>query len=38
MSRFPPSVKIVVGPGFKESLLPGYPANPNSNILESDYE
>ncbi|KAE9973626.1 hypothetical protein EG328_004297 [Venturia inaequalis] len=37
MSKFPPSVNIVVGPGFKENLLPGYPSNPESALLESDY-
>ncbi|KAL3473164.1 beta-lactamase-like protein [Aspergillus californicus] len=37
MSRFPSSVKLVVGPGFKENLLPGYPSNPDSPLLESDY-
>jgi hypothetical protein len=26
-----------VGPGFKEAFLPGYPSNPKSQILESDY-
>ncbi|KAL3422832.1 metallo-beta-lactamase superfamily protein [Phlyctema vagabunda] len=37
MSKFPSSVNIVVGPGFKEKLLPGYPANPDSALLETDY-
>jgi hypothetical protein len=37
MSKFPSSVKIVVGPGFTKNLLPGYPANPDSTLLESDY-
>ena len=38
MSRFPSSTKIIVGEGFKANLLPGYPANPKSPLLESDYE
>lgn len=38
MSRFPSSVKLVVGPGFKRNLLPGYPSNPDSPLLETDYE
>ncbi|KAH6661890.1 beta-lactamase-like protein [Halenospora varia] len=38
MSKFPNSVKIIVGPGFKEHILPGYPSNPNSTLLETDYK
>jgi glyoxylase-like metal-dependent hydrolase (beta-lactamase superfamily II) len=38
MSKFPASTRIVVGQGFKANLLPGYPANPNSPLLESDYD
>jgi hypothetical protein len=38
MSKFPPSADIVVGPGFKENLLPGYPSNPESALLETDYK
>lgn len=29
---------LLVGPGFKNALVPGYPANPDSPILESAYE
>ncbi|KAF2854210.1 Metallo-hydrolase/oxidoreductase [Plenodomus tracheiphilus IPT5] len=36
-SSFPHSVDLVVGAGFKEAMLPGYPANPDSPIRESDY-
>ncbi|PLB51438.1 Metallo-hydrolase/oxidoreductase [Aspergillus steynii IBT 23096] len=36
-STFPASTDLIVGPGFKEALLPGAPANPDSPILESDY-
>lgn len=36
-SKWPAEVKIVVGEGFKKAMLPGYPANPKSLILESDY-
>ncbi|KAB2573350.1 Cytochrome P450 monooxygenase andK [Lasiodiplodia theobromae] len=38
MSRFPSSTNIVVGAGFLEKLTPGYPVNPNSLLLESDYQ
>jgi hypothetical protein len=31
------SIKIGVGPGFKENLLAGYPADPDSALLESEY-
>ena len=35
-SQFPNSAEIVVGPGFKENFLPGYPVNPNSPMLDLD--
>ncbi|KAL2144222.1 hypothetical protein VTI28DRAFT_9433 [Corynascus sepedonium] len=35
-NTFPPSTSLIVGPGFKATMLPGYPANPDSPILESD--
>lgn len=37
-STFPGSTALVVGPGFKEALLPGYPADPKGRIRETDYE
>ncbi|KAK4463683.1 beta-lactamase-like protein [Cladorrhinum samala] len=37
-SRFDPETKLIVGPGFSEAMLPGYPANPESTILQTDYE
>jgi glyoxylase-like metal-dependent hydrolase (beta-lactamase superfamily II) len=37
-STFDRHTNLVVGPGFKESFMPGYPLNPESPILESDYE
>ncbi|KAL9612333.1 MAG: hypothetical protein Q9167_003066 [Letrouitia subvulpina] len=37
-STFPPSTDLIVGPGFKKAILPGWPANPDSPIRESDYE
>ncbi|KAL6229996.1 beta-lactamase-like protein [Aspergillus navahoensis] len=36
-STFPSSTDLIAGPGFKEAMLPGYPANPDSPIPESDY-
>lgn len=36
-STFDPDTALIVGPGFKENFLPGYPANPDSTILEKDY-
>lgn len=35
---FPSTTDLIVGPGFKETILPGYPKNPKAQILESDYE
>lgn len=37
-STFPTSTSLIVGPGFKEAFLPGYPAGENSAVLESDYK
>jgi glyoxylase-like metal-dependent hydrolase (beta-lactamase superfamily II) len=37
-STFPPSTELVVGPGFKNAHLPGYPENPNATLLNTDYE
>ncbi|KAF2463901.1 Metallo-hydrolase/oxidoreductase [Lindgomyces ingoldianus] len=36
-SSFPASTDLIVGAGFKEAMLPGYPKNPDSPIRESDY-
>lgn len=36
-STFPNTTDLVVGPGFKDAMLPGAPTNPGSPILESDY-
>lgn len=36
-STFPPTTDLVVGPGFKDAMLPGAPTNPESPLLESDY-
>ncbi|CAO2657469.1 Nn.00g035950.m01.CDS01 [Neocucurbitaria sp. VM-36] len=36
-SSFPNHVDLVVGQGFQDAMLPGYPANPDSPIQESDY-
>lgn len=35
---FPPSTQLVVGPGFKEAHLPGYPTNKESPLLQHDFE
>ena len=37
-STFPASTDLVVGPGFKDAMLPGWPANPDAVVRESDYE
>lgn len=36
--EFPKSTALLVGPGFKDAKLPGYPSNADSSLLESDYE
>ena len=37
-STFPASTDLIVGPGFKQAFVPGYPANPEAPILEQNYE
>lgn len=37
-SAFPNTTSLIVGPGFAEHFIPGYPANPNGLVLQSDYE
>jgi len=37
-STFPHSTEVVVGPGFKDAYLPGYPKNKDSALLEKDFE
>ncbi|KAK3309423.1 beta-lactamase-like protein [Chaetomium strumarium] len=36
-NRFASDIPLIVSPGFKEKMLPGYPANPQSPLLESDF-
>ncbi|KAF2093539.1 hypothetical protein NA57DRAFT_47988 [Rhizodiscina lignyota] len=36
-STFPSSTDLVVGPGFKVALLPGYPAKEDSPVREKDF-
>lgn len=38
ISTFPSSTALVVGPGFKEAFIPGYPINPDGMMQVSDYE
>ncbi|CAI6340833.1 unnamed protein product [Periconia digitata] len=35
MSIFPPSTNLVVGPGFKDRYVPGYPTNATGEVPES---
>lgn len=36
-SKFPSKAEIIVGPGFKQSFMPGYPKNEKSPMLETDF-
>lgn len=36
-STFPSTTKLIVGEGFGEAYLPGYPQDPNGHVLESDF-
>ncbi|PWN45275.1 hypothetical protein IE81DRAFT_320459 [Ceraceosorus guamensis] len=35
---FPPHVSLIVGPGFKSAILPGYPADPESPTVSAMWE
>ena len=36
-SLFPPSTNVVVGPGFTKRFMPGYPTDPEADMLDSDF-
>jgi glyoxylase-like metal-dependent hydrolase (beta-lactamase superfamily II) len=36
-STFPTTTALIVGPGTRANFLLGYPVDPTSHILESDY-
>ncbi|KAK0610765.1 beta-lactamase-like protein [Immersiella caudata] len=38
VATFPPTTEIVVGPGFSNAYLPGYPTNPNSTLMDRYFE
>lgn len=38
ISALPKSVDLIVGPGFKNEFLPGYPSNEKSPFWESDFK
>ncbi|KAF2097140.1 hypothetical protein NA57DRAFT_66817 [Rhizodiscina lignyota] len=37
-SLFPKSAELIVGPGFKKNFMPGYPAQEDAHLLETDFE
>jgi len=38
ITTFPSTTDLVIGPGFKGQYLPGYPTNPDSPLLDADFE
>jgi hypothetical protein len=38
ISALPKSIDLIVGPGFKNEFLPGYPSNEKSPFWESDFK
>ena len=38
IQRYPKSTSIVVGAGFKESILPGYPIREDAPLYQADFE
>lgn len=37
LSALPKEVEVIVGPGFKEAQMPGYPSNASSSFHEADF-
>lgn len=37
-NHFPPTTKLIFGPGVKEEFMPAYPTNPNAPLRDSDFE
>jgi glyoxylase-like metal-dependent hydrolase (beta-lactamase superfamily II) len=37
-SKFPTSTQLVVGPGFKETYLPGYPDDPDGKVMSDAFK
>jgi len=37
-ATFPPSTHLVVGPGYPDAHMPGYPQNPDSTLMQTDFE
>ncbi|GAD93957.1 hypothetical protein MYCGRDRAFT_67907 [Paecilomyces variotii No. 5] len=35
---FPHATKLITGPGVRDAFLPGFPANPESPLVEADFE
>jgi len=35
---FPSSTSLIVGPGFRENCMPGYPSNPAAPLLDADFD
>lgn len=38
MATFPPSTRLIVGPGFKENFMPGWTVDPDAQTAQSDFE
>lgn len=38
LSQFPSTTEVVVGTGFKNAYLPGWPVDPESSLIEDDWK
>jgi glyoxylase-like metal-dependent hydrolase (beta-lactamase superfamily II) len=38
LSQFPSTTEVVVGPGFKNAYLPGWPVNSQSSLIDDDWK
>ncbi|KAK3706182.1 hypothetical protein LTR37_012883 [Vermiconidia calcicola] len=36
--KFPSSVEVVVGPGFSNEFMPGYPTSPHAALLDANFD
>lgn len=38
LTQFPVTSRVVVGPGFKDAYLPGWPVNPEASLIDEEWK